>query len=147
MCRSRDRGCLKTCGPNSAETRYLTVPCGEARGTTVAADASGPAEHRGSRERGRNGRTAETLGNISEKRTTPGTPADDAFLPNTPPPAPASVPRPGALLSLTFRRTTRGGYLCSGFSRSLAAAPRRLHTPEVESTEVSEGVAQRVEGP
>ena len=152
MCRSRDRGCLETCGPTSAETRYLTVPCGEARGTTVAADASGPAEHRGSRERGRKGRTAETLGNISEKRTTLGTTADEAFSTKHAPPAPASVPRPGALLSLSVPADNKGRVICSGFARSLAAAPRRLHTPEisvleVESTEVSEGVAQRVGGP
>lgn len=74
----------------------------------MAADASGPAKHRGSWERGRKGRTAETLENISEKRTPLGTPADDAFSTKHVPPAPASVPRPGALLSRSVPADNKG---------------------------------------
>ena len=121
------QGCVKTCGPTSAKTPYLTVPCGEARGTTVAAAASGPAEHRGSRERGRKGRTAETLGNISEKRTTLETQADDAFSTKHAPPAPASVPRPGALLSLSVPADNKGRVIMFRIrlkhSRCLQATP------------------------
>lgn len=53
---------------NSAEMRYLTVPCGALSSTIAAADASGPPEHRGRRERGRRDRVAETPENIAEKR-------------------------------------------------------------------------------
>lgn len=73
MYRSGDRGCLKTCGANSAEMRYLTVPRRESSSRMAAADASGPPEHRGRRERGRRGMTAETLGSIAEKPLKPGT--------------------------------------------------------------------------
>lgn len=146
------QGYVKTCGPTSAETPYLTVPCGEARGTTVAAAASGPAEHRGSRERGRKGTTAETLGNISEKQTTLGTRADDAFSTKHAPPAPASVPRPGALRSLSVPADNKGRVIMFRIRlkhrRCLQATPPpEILVPEVESTEVSEGAAQRVGGP
>lgn len=46
---------------------YLTVPCRALSSTIAAADASGPPEHKGRRERGRKGKVVETLENIAEK--------------------------------------------------------------------------------
>lgn len=100
--------------------RYLTVPCGAPRSTIAAADASGPPEHKGRRERGRRGRIAETLGNIAERLTErrTGTACD---LPNT---SPASLFRSSACrVPLPSRSGGQQGPV------TVFRARQRLHPP------------------
>lgn len=124
-CLGRGMGAAwRPAGPTALnETRYLPGPCGAPRSTIAAADASGPPEHKGRRERGRRGRIVETLGNIAEKLTERrnGTACAPA---NTPPPPRLSLP----FLSLSrpspfaFRWATGAGNCVPG---SPAAPPSR----------------------